>query len=160
MLVSRVICRRCCCSWLVGPIYKLWVNKIFLFFFPLRAEYYPLLSHAIKVVSLVLSVAECFAFLICTKWYNPAIHRRPNLTAASSSTSSIRYLNWNNGILVSSEDVNQEHTMCSLQDIGGHVMKVPFICFQIMLFMYLEVYLSKRILVYLLIDSFMNYPHC
>ncbi|KAL8533425.1 hypothetical protein ACS0TY_009708 [Phlomoides rotata] len=83
-------------------------------------------------------VAQCFAFLICTKWYNPSIHRRSPLTAASSSTSSIRYLNWNNGILVSSEDVNQEHTMCSLQDIGGHVMKIPFIGFQIMLFMYLE----------------------
>ncbi|PIN23686.1 putative E3 ubiquitin ligase [Handroanthus impetiginosus] len=95
-------------------------------------------------------VAECFAFLICTRWYNPAIHRRSHLTAAtasatasasasaSSSLMSIRYVNWNNGAFVSSEEDQQENRMCSLQDIGGHVMKIPFIGFQVMLFMYLE----------------------
>lgn len=88
---------------------------------------------------MVLSVAECFAFLICTKWYNPAIHRRSHLTAASSTSSNIRYLNWSNGVLVSPDEDNQENRMCSLQDIGGHVMKIPFVGFQVMLFMYLEV---------------------
>ncbi|XP_051122440.1 uncharacterized protein LOC127245530 isoform X2 [Andrographis paniculata] len=86
-------------------------------------------------------VAQCFAFLICTKWYNPAIHRRSNMAAAASSSSSsmnIRYLSWNNGVLIPSEEDNQESRMCSLQDIGGHVMKIPFVAFQIMLFMYLE----------------------
>ncbi|KAL3613203.1 hypothetical protein CASFOL_042952 [Castilleja foliolosa] len=83
-------------------------------------------------------VAECFAFLICTKWYNPAIHRRPHLTAASSSSTSFRHLNWNNGFLVSTHEDHQENRMCSLQDIGGHIMKIPFVGFQIMLFMYLE----------------------
>ncbi|KAL8035236.1 hypothetical protein ABFS82_12G081300 [Erythranthe guttata] len=84
-------------------------------------------------------VAECFAFLICTKWYNPAIHRRSHLARASSSSTSIRYLNWSsNNILESSVEDSQDSRLCSLQDIGGHVMKIPFVGFQIMLFMYLE----------------------
>ncbi|CAA0825599.1 Transmembrane Fragile-X-F-associated protein [Striga hermonthica] len=83
-------------------------------------------------------VAECFAFLICTKWYNPAIHRRPHLTAASSSSTSFRHLSWNNGFLVSTIEDHQDNRICSLQDIGGHVMKIPFVGFQVMLFMYLE----------------------
>ncbi|KAL3831035.1 hypothetical protein ACJIZ3_019837 [Penstemon smallii] len=87
-------------------------------------------------------VAECFAFLICTKWYNPAIHRRSHLTtaaAASSSSLNIRFLSWNSSlILPTEEDDDQPSRMCSLQDIGGHVMKIPFIGFQVMLFMYLE----------------------
>ncbi|GER43845.1 transmembrane Fragile-X-F-associated protein [Striga asiatica] len=83
-------------------------------------------------------VAECFAFLICTKWYNPAIHRRPHLTAASSSSMSFRHLSWNNGFLVSTTEDHQDNRICSLHDIGGHVMKIPFVGFQVMLFMYLE----------------------
>ncbi|XP_011077304.1 uncharacterized protein LOC105161348 [Sesamum indicum] len=83
-------------------------------------------------------VAECFAFLICTKWYNPAIHRRSHLTASTSSSMSFRHLNWSNSVLASPEEDHQENSMCSLQDIGGHVMKIPFIGFQVMLFMYLE----------------------
>ncbi|KAL1551227.1 hypothetical protein AAHA92_19095 [Salvia divinorum] len=85
-------------------------------------------------------VAECFAFLICTKWYNPAIHRRSYLTAAvaSASSSSIRSYTWSNGVLVPPDEDNQENTMCSLQDIGGHIMKIPLIGFQVILFMYLE----------------------
>lgn len=65
--------------------------------------------------SSIYSIAECFAFLVCTKWYNPTIHRHSNIRESSSSS------------------------MCNLQDIGGHVMKVPFVTFQILLFMRLEV---------------------
>ncbi|PPR87177.1 hypothetical protein GOBAR_AA33513 [Gossypium barbadense] len=85
------------------------------------------------------SIAECFAFLVCTKWYNPAIHRNSHLGQTSSSSMSTRYLDWNRGLVVSTdEDMQQNSGMCSMQDIGGHVMKIPFIGFQIMLFMYLE----------------------
>ncbi|CAN4124745.1 unnamed protein product [Withania somnifera] len=81
-------------------------------------------------------VAQCFAFIICTKWYNPAIHRRSSLrNTASSSTSSMRYLNWNSGFLASSDEDDQQNGICSLQDIGGHVMKIPLVCFEILLFM-------------------------
>lgn len=83
-------------------------------------------------------VAECFAFLICTKWHNPTIHRRSLLTAATSSSTNFRYFNGTNGAMVASEDDNQENRTCSLHDIGGHVMKIPLIGFQVLLFMYLE----------------------
>ncbi|MBA0855959.1 hypothetical protein Goshw_021625 [Gossypium schwendimanii] len=88
---------------------------------------------------LFFSIAECFAFLVCTKWYNPAIHRNSHLGESSSSSMTIRYLDWNRGLVISSdEDSHQNSRICNLQDIGGHVMKIPFICFQIMLFMHLE----------------------
>lgn len=83
-------------------------------------------------------VAECFAFLTCTKWYNPAIHRHSHIRATSSSSTTIRYLDWNSGLIVSSEEDHQQSRICSLQDIGGHIMKIPLIGFQILLFMHLE----------------------
>lgn len=43
-------------------------------------------------------------------------------------------------MFTSSEEDDQQNRLCSLQDIGGHFMKIPFVGFQIMLFMYLEVY--------------------
>ncbi|XP_060214904.1 uncharacterized protein LOC132641830 isoform X1 [Lycium barbarum] len=85
-------------------------------------------------------VAECFAFIICTKWYNPAIHGHSNrhsssLRAPSSSTTSMQYLNWNSGFLASLDEDDRQRGICSLQDIGGHVMKIPLVCFQLLLFM-------------------------
>jgi hypothetical protein len=89
--------------------------------------------------SSIYSIAECFAFLVCTKWYNPAIHRRSNIRESSSSSMTSRYLDWNRGLVVSSDEDRHQRGMCNLQDIGGHVMKVPFVTFQILLFMRLEV---------------------
>lgn len=84
-------------------------------------------------------IAECFGFLVCTKWYNPAIHRQSCVGEPSSSTTAVTYLDWSRGIVVIGDDDQQQNgRMCNLQTIGGHVMKIPFICFQIMLFMYLE----------------------
>nr|GMC73870.1 Kinesin-like protein [Ipomoea batatas] len=77
------------------------------------------------------SIAECFAFLVCTKWTNPMIHRS-SPTREPSSSASIRYLDW-----FSSEDQSEDR-MCGLQDIGGHLMKIPIICFQVLLCMRLE----------------------
>ena len=54
---------------------------------------------------------------------------------------SMRYLDWNRGLVISSDD-DQQNGLCDLQDIGGHIMKVPLIVFQILLFMYLEVLLA------------------
>ncbi|KAF2318128.1 hypothetical protein GH714_041480 [Hevea brasiliensis] len=79
-------------------------------------------------------IAECFAFLVCTKWYNPAIHRHSHIGESGSSMIN-RYIDWNRGLAVSSdEDRHQNSRICNLQDIGGHFMKIPFIGFQIMLF--------------------------
>ncbi|KAL0342422.1 UNVERIFIED_CONTAM: hypothetical protein Scaly_1904800 [Sesamum calycinum] len=82
-------------------------------------------------------IAECFAFLVCTKWSNPVIHRNSRTREESSSSTAIRYLDWNSGLVVSSEDHSQDR-MCGLQDIGGHIMKIPVIGFQILLCMRLE----------------------
>ncbi|KAK3041289.1 hypothetical protein RJ639_001391, partial [Escallonia herrerae] len=83
-------------------------------------------------------VAECFAFLNCTKWYNPAIHRDCRIRATTSSSTNVRYLDWDSGLVVSLDDNHQESEICSLEDIGGHIMKVPLVGFQILLFMRLE----------------------
>ncbi|KAF2310416.1 hypothetical protein GH714_009735 [Hevea brasiliensis] len=83
-------------------------------------------------------IAECFAFLVCTKWYNPAIHRDSHI-GESGSSMTIGDIDWNRGLVVSSdENRHQNSRICNLQDIGGHFMKIPFIGFQIMLFMHLE----------------------
>lgn len=49
-------------------------------------------------------------------------------------------------------DDDQQNRVCSLQDIGGHVMKIPLIVFQLMLFMHLEVCSVMRISVLILLD--------
>nr|XP_043617176.1 uncharacterized protein LOC122589012 [Erigeron canadensis] len=67
-------------------------------------------------------IAECFAFLVCTKWSNPVIHRTSQIPVPNSSSS----------------DEISEHSICGVQDIGGHVIKIPIIGFQILLFMRLE----------------------
>ena len=45
----------------------------------------------------------------------------------------------NSGLVVSPEEDLQEERMCGLLDIGGHIMKIPVIGFQILLCMCLEV---------------------
>ncbi|XP_073139839.1 uncharacterized protein [Henckelia pumila] len=82
-------------------------------------------------------IAECFAFLVCTKWSNPVIHRNVRTREESSSSTGIRYLDWNSGLMISSEDHSTDR-ICSLQVIGGHIMKIPIVGFQILLCMWLE----------------------
>ncbi|CAA0818405.1 Transmembrane Fragile-X-F-associated protein [Striga hermonthica] len=89
-------------------------------------------------------IAECFAFLVCTKWSNPVIHRNSQTREESSSSNTIRYLDWTNGLVVS-EDHSQDR-MCGLQDIGGHLMKIPIIVFQVLLCMRLEVHIIMALL--------------
>lgn len=40
--------------------------------------------------------------------------------------------------MTADEENQQSNRICGLQDIGGHVMKIPFVTFQIILFMRLE----------------------
>ncbi|KAM7279619.1 hypothetical protein ACFE04_006753 [Oxalis oulophora] len=81
-------------------------------------------------------IAQCFAFLVCTKWSNPAIHRKALTREASSSSTTIRYLE--GGLIVPSDEDQHQDSICGLQDIGGHVIKIPFVGFQILLCMHLE----------------------
>jgi hypothetical protein len=49
-------------------------------------------------------------------------------------------LEWSReGIVISTDEDAEQNAFCSMQDIGGHIMKIPFIAFQILLFMHLEV---------------------
>ena len=98
------------------------------------------------------SIAESFAFLVCTKWSNPMIHRNSHTREASSSSTSIRYLDWNSGLVVSSEDDQDQDRLCGLQDIGGHLMKIPVIGFQVLLCMRLEVCYLKLLLYFLVLS--------
>lgn len=85
-------------------------------------------------------IAECFAFLVCTKWSNPVIHRSSRDRETGSSSTNIRYLDWNSGLGVFSEDDRNQDTTCGLQEFGGHIMKIPLIVFQVVLCMHLEVH--------------------
>ncbi|CAH9104632.1 unnamed protein product [Cuscuta epithymum] len=83
-------------------------------------------------------VAQCFAFLICTKWHNPAIHRNSHIQSpswASSASTSVRYSSQRNSLLPSLDDDFEESRICSLQEIGGHIMKVLLVGFELVLFM-------------------------
>ncbi|KAI3726810.1 hypothetical protein L1987_66616 [Smallanthus sonchifolius] len=88
-------------------------------------------------VFIYFGIAECFVFLVCTNCSNSVIHRNSEISVVSSSSTAIRYRNWNSGIVGSTEDIS-ENRMCGLQDIGGHVMKILIIVFQILLCMRLE----------------------
>lgn len=79
-------------------------------------------------------IAECFAFLVCTRWSNPLIHRNSRTREVGPSSATIRY----NNLVVSPEEDQHQERMCGLQDIGGHLMKVPIIVFQVLLCMHLE----------------------
>ncbi|BBH04085.1 Transmembrane Fragile-X-F-associated protein [Prunus dulcis] len=71
-------------------------------------------------------------------WSNPVIHRNSRTREATSSSTTIRYLDWNSGLVVSAEEDQHRDRMCGLQDIGGHLMKIPVIGFQVLLCMRLE----------------------
>ncbi|KAL0701685.1 hypothetical protein Bca4012_057807 [Brassica carinata] len=83
-------------------------------------------------------IAECFAFLVCTKWSNPVIHRGSRVREPGSSFTTTRYNVSNSGLLDFPEDDMHQDGTCGLQDIGGHIMKIPLILFQVVLCMHLE----------------------
>ena len=85
-------------------------------------------------------IAECFAFLVCTKWSNPVIHRGSPVREPGSSYTTTRYVVSNRGLSDFSEDDMHQDGTCGLQDIGGHIMKIPLIIFQVVLCMHLEVH--------------------
>ncbi|KAF3772950.1 hypothetical protein EJ110_NYTH56512 [Nymphaea thermarum] len=100
------------------------------------------LPHFWVAIAMVFFVAATIFTLlklcVCTKWSNPAIHRLSHHRGPSSSSQTIRYLDWNSGLVVSTEEDESQIHMCSPQDIGGHVMKIPVIVFQVVLCMHLE----------------------
>ncbi|KAH0897373.1 hypothetical protein HID58_046941 [Brassica napus] len=89
----------------------------------LKFVFLPLLAFEVAILVYNVSIAELFGFPV-TKWRNQSIHRDSHILFSSSV--GVRYRN---------EDSNRE---CDILDIGGYVMKIPFITFQIILFMSLK----------------------
>ncbi|XP_072971429.1 uncharacterized protein [Typha angustifolia] len=83
-------------------------------------------------------IAECFAFLVCTKWSNPLIHKWTHHGETSSSSTAAIYHDWDSGLVLPSVEDHDHERLCGLPDIGGHVMKIPLIAFQVLLCMRLE----------------------
>ncbi|KAJ0242836.1 hypothetical protein HA466_0201040 [Hirschfeldia incana] len=75
-------------------------------------------------LSINLGIAECFGFLVSTKLNNQPVHRI--YIVYGSSSARVPYLY---------QPRNRE---CGLLDIGGYVMKIPFIIIQIILLTSLE----------------------
>lgn len=63
----------------------------------------------------------------------------PGLEDPCSSSSVIRYMDWESGFVLPSLEEQEPSILCGLQDIGGHIMKIPLVAFQILLCMKLEV---------------------
>jgi len=67
------------------------------------------------------------------------IHKHPTNGEASSSSAAIRYRDWESGLVLPSLEDHEQERLCGLPDIGGHVMKIPLVGFQVLLCMRLEV---------------------
>jgi hypothetical protein len=48
-------------------------------------------------------------------------------------------MDWESGLVLPSIEEQEPNIFCGLQDIGGHVMKIPLVAFQVLLCMKLEV---------------------
>ncbi|KAL8157436.1 uncharacterized protein LOC141673941 [Apium graveolens] len=87
--------------------------------------------------------AQLFAFFTCTNWHNPLIHRHSQFSTTSSNLAISGYLDCYSGLDLSSNEEHEQSRRHSLQVIGGHVMKVPLIVFQILLFIRLQLSVSR-----------------
>ena len=93
-------------------------------------------------------IAECFSFLVCTKWSNPSIQHDgppqlgPGGLPTFSSSPSLRpgTETTEDGSTSRSDDDDNGDNICGRQDIGGHLLKLPILLFQILLCMKLEVW--------------------
>ncbi|KAF5730118.1 hypothetical protein HS088_TW20G00488 [Tripterygium wilfordii] len=59
-------------------------------------------------------ITECFPFLVFTKWSNPVIHINSSTREATSSSTTVRYLDWNSSFVSSSKEDQQMDGMCGL----------------------------------------------
>ncbi|KAJ7557508.1 hypothetical protein O6H91_05G129300 [Diphasiastrum complanatum] len=86
-------------------------------------------------------IAECFTFLVCTKWSNPSIHRayhQPRASTYSSLSGSLQRMESACSTSSGTEGDEVEESLCGREEFGGHVMKVLLLIFQVLLCMRLE----------------------
>ncbi|CAD5313082.1 unnamed protein product [Arabidopsis thaliana] len=95
------------------------------------------LPHFWVAISMVFTLAATFFTLLKLSGDVVALGCSRARETGSSSTS-IRYLDWNSGLVVAPEEDRHQDRWCGLQDIGGHMLKIPVILFQVVLCMYLE----------------------
>ncbi|KAL1803324.1 hypothetical protein ACET3Z_031971 [Daucus carota] len=88
--------------------------------------------------------AQLFAFFTCTNWHNPLIHRHSQYSTTNSNFAISGYLDCYSGLDITSTEGDEQSRRRSLQDIGGHIMKVPLIVFQILLFIRLQLSFSRH----------------
>eukprot|EP00249_Psilotum_nudum_P015175 c25199_g1_i1 orf=633-2060(+) len=82
-------------------------------------------------------IAECFAFLVCTKWSNPSIQRE-NQQLGPSSTTPLRRDSMESASTSFTDADDEDDGICGPEDIGGHLIKLPLLLFQVLLCMKLE----------------------
>ncbi|EPS57975.1 hypothetical protein M569_16842 [Genlisea aurea] len=73
-------------------------------------------------------VAECFVFLVSTKWYAPSSQRLSDIAAATSSSAESRYLETQNTLL--GPDPPQNITLRRIRDIGIYLVAILFLVFE------------------------------
>jgi hypothetical protein len=91
-------------------------------------------------------IAECFSFLVCTKWSNPTIQQDqpPQIGGSLSIFPSVPLLRTTtesalDGSTSAMEDDANGDWLCGRQELGGHLLKLPILLFQVLLCMKLEV---------------------
>ncbi|KAG0627661.1 hypothetical protein M758_2G218800 [Ceratodon purpureus] len=91
-------------------------------------------------------IAECFAFLVCTKWSNPIIQHDgpPQIGPGGLPTYATQPLfrpapeSADDGSTSRNDEDDSGDGMCGRQDLGGHLLKMPILLFQVLLCMKLE----------------------
>jgi len=90
-------------------------------------------------------IAECFSFLVCTKWSNPTIQQDqpPQIGGSLSIFPSVPLLRTTtesalDGSTSAMEDDDNGDWLCGRQELGGHLLKLPILLFQVLLCMKLE----------------------
>ncbi|KAH7283525.1 hypothetical protein KP509_34G011400 [Ceratopteris richardii] len=78
-------------------------------------------------------IAEGFAFLVCTKWTNPTIHREEDRPVHQARQDSV-----GESSTISDDSRDEAEGLCSLENLGGHFLKILVIAFQVLLCMKLE----------------------
>ncbi|EMS65109.1 hypothetical protein TRIUR3_18791 [Triticum urartu] len=74
----------------------------------------------------------------CDNLHTSQVIWPPTHGEASSSSSAIRYRDWESGLVLPSLEDHEQERICGLPDIGGHLMKIPLVVFQVLLCMRLE----------------------
>ncbi|XP_024319170.1 LOW QUALITY PROTEIN: uncharacterized protein LOC100822157 [Brachypodium distachyon] len=83
-------------------------------------------------------ISQCFAFLVCTRWSNPMSVYKSILGIAINSSYGQRVQLEQQFCVFSPKRDSDVDKLCRLQDIGGPILIIPIVIFQVLLCMRLE----------------------